>query len=76
MAFAHSSRSSVAIVLPEPTMAGIPLEPVTGGNGPFFKHQSAFVTEKIDAHGRSSKVESVIPTYHLYSYQFFTYFPV
>ena len=77
MPLSGSSRSSFAIVLPEPTMAGIPQEPVTrGGIGPYFKHQSAYVTEKIDAHGRSSKVEAVKLRFFFHKLQFFQMYQI
>ena len=47
--------SSSALMLPEPCMEGIVVEPVPGA---FYRHQSVYKTEKGDALGRSSRVEA------------------
>ena len=56
MPFETSSRSSEAHYASGGAAAAV--APVVGGTV-FFKHQSAYTTERIDASGRTSKVEAV-----------------
>ena len=57
MRYGSSSRASDTFVAG--AAAGVGVSPVVSHGAVFYKHQSAHTTERVDANGQTSKVESV-----------------